>query len=63
MQNIFAIIAPTYVKHVATSAASTKQNIARNAQKLVSKVQKNAGRWQNNQFKKGRLYVFFFPTV
>jgi hypothetical protein len=44
MQNIFAIIALAYVKHLAMSAASTQQNIARNAQKRVSLVQKNVGR-------------------
>jgi len=50
----------TYAKHVVMNAASIKQNIARNAQRRVNAVQRNAAKWQLKKFTKGRLSACFF---
>jgi hypothetical protein len=45
-QNRFAEFAQRFARHVVTNVESIKQNIARNARRLVSNVQRNAEEWR-----------------
>lgn len=44
----FARYAPTFVRHVVTNAASTRQFIARNARRLAADAPKSAGKWRRH---------------